>query len=266
MFPYVYIFGRQVAVYSLCALAGIFAVFLCGRRIAPRRGLRPEDMPVLALLCVIPALIGGSLLYGLTNLPYLQSVLAARASYADFSSFFWDAAAAFEGLVFYGGMLAVVLTVFIYARVRKQPVGGYLDVLAVCIPLFHAFGRIGCFCAGCCFGVACPIGFTFTSSPNVFANDVTRFPVQLLECACNVIIFLVLLRMFGKRRFEGELLYVYFLAYGSVRFLDEFLRGDSYRGFLGPLSTSQWISLVLIAVALWKLYGRRSLPVRQAQK
>ena len=86
-----------------------------------------------------------------------------------------------------------------------------------------------------------------------------RFPVQLLESALVFLLFLTLYFVFYRvtskssekqksrtNRFRGHLLELYLGSYSVIRFLDEFLRGDTIRGHLGPFSTSQWISLVTL--------------------
>ena len=107
---------------------------------------------------------------------------------------------------------------------------------------------------GCCYGIESHFGFTAhgnTINPGV--NDVNRFPVQLVEAACNLLIFILILTLFRKALMKDKLIYVYMLIYPVVRFILEFLRGDEIRGFLFGLSTSQWISILLFVYALIRL-------------
>ena len=103
------------------------------------------------------------------------------------------------------------------------------------VPLFHAFGRIGCFLVGCCYGVESSIGFTFHNSIIESANNVNRFPVQIVEALFNLILFFCLYNFFKHKKFKGYLLNIYFIFYPVFRFIIEFFRADSYRGFLGVL-------------------------------
>ena len=79
------------------------------------------------------------------------------------------------------------------------------------------------------------------------ANGVARFPVQLVEAGLNFGLFFLLWTLLRKRRLPGRLLLLYLLIYPTYRFFLEFLRGDAIRGFLLGLSTSQVISLLLLA-------------------
>ena len=78
----------------------------------------------------------------------------------------------------------------------------------------------------------------------------TRFPVQLLESGMEFLLFAVIVTLYIKRKLSGKLMYVYMLSYAVVRFADEFLRGDKIRGFVGPLSTSQFISVLMFATVI----------------
>ena len=132
-------------------------------------------------------------------------------------------------------------------------------MLVPTLPLIHALGRVGCFCAGCCYGVeaAEPWGIPFTHAIAA-PNGVPLLPVQLYECAAELMIFLFLLWYAPRAASKGGILRAYMLAYAPVRFVLEFFRGDVVRGIYGPLSTSQWISLAVMAAAIvWLVRKRR---------
>ena len=249
MFPTFELFGRTVGLYGLCAAVGFLALLLCVALLARRRGLVPEEEVIVALVSAGGAAVGAVLLYGLTNLPLLAQAVAAYAdgSYPGLGAFLADVARCFGGFVFYGGLIGALVACCLYSRRRGYDVLGQLDLFAVAVPLFHVFGRIGCFLGGCCYGVEADWGPVFTLSPIPSANGVPRVPVQLFEAAGNLLIFAGLLALFLKGAFRRRLIAVYGIAYGTLRFVDEFWRGDVYRGIWGPFSTSQWISLALVA-------------------
>ncbi len=207
---------------------------------------------VLFLLAVIAGVfIGGHLLYALTNIrlfPYLFKK-------ADFSLWISRVQYIFGGAVFYGGLFGGLAAGAIALKIMRQDRSIYADIMAPIIPLFHGIARIGCFLAGCCYGIESEFGFCAhgnTIVPEV--NDVTRFPVQLLEAGCNLFLVLVLLCLLKRSEkfplLRGKLLYVYLISYGAIRFFDEFLRGDEIRGFVGIFSTSQWISIISVTVSI----------------
>lgn len=250
MYPYITVFGKQYGTYALMALCGalVTGVFMC--YLARRRGLNDNESIILLLWTAVGVLVGGTLLYGITNLHLLKTVLAS----SDIKSFFKNLMTMFGGSVFYGGLLGGIAVALFTMKKRRMDMTVYADMLTVCVPLFHAFARVGCFLGGCCYGIESAFGFTAHNNPLVPAiNDVSRFPVQLLEALLNVVLFFVLWylyrRIHSEGRFAGKLIFVYLLLYAVMRFFDEFLRGDAIRGFIFGLSTSQFISCILFAVS-----------------
>ncbi len=161
---------------------------------------------------------------------------------------------AFGGMVFYGGLVGACAGGYFYLRRNHLDIYEYSDTVVPCIPLFHAFGRIGCFLAGCCYGIESQFGFVYEHSLVESANGVRRFPVQLLESGENLVLCVVLCLLLYRCQHmpHGMLLWVYGILYPPLRFVNEFLRGDNLeRGYFGIFSTSQWISLILFAVSLF---------------
>ena len=116
------------------------------------------------------------------------------------------------------------------------------------------FGRIGCFLAGCCYGVESELfGIVFSNSLAA-PNDVKLLPVQLMEAAAELLLFLILLLMKKKGSRGKTLLYTWTIAYAALRFVIEFFRGDEYRGFIGALSTAQVFSVIMIILVLVFLF------------
>ena len=251
MYPYIQIFGHSFGTYGVIAA---FAALLCGILFIcslKRMGGMMED-GILLLICVlIGVMLGGHLLYALTQyryIPYLferveLSLWLARAQYI------------FGGSVFYGGLLGGIGCGYAGGRILKLNISLCADLMTPIIPLFHGFARIGCFFAGCCYGIPCSIGFAAVENTIVpEVNAVTRFPVQLLEATLNFalagMLWCFLRLSYRKAWLQGNLIKLYLLFYGGFRFLLEFLRGDAQRGFWGMLSTSQWISIALICIGM----------------
>jgi phosphatidylglycerol:prolipoprotein diacylglycerol transferase len=157
-----------------------------------------------------------------------------------------------HGFVFYGGLIGAVAGIFIYSKQFRLRTWHLIDGLIPSVPLIHAIGRIGCFCAGCCFGqpTAPPWGVYFRAD-SVAPHGVALFPVQLLESALNFILFVALFAYSRKPRADKQITGLYVAGYGVIRFALEFFRGDSDRGVFWLLSTSQWISLVIIPIGLY---------------
>ncbi|MBO4219732.1 MAG: prolipoprotein diacylglyceryl transferase [Clostridia bacterium] len=236
--------------YGLMGCIGALAAGIVGCRLCRKRGLNDNDYIITLLISAAGVFVGASLLYAITNYRYFP-LLFRTSSLEEF----WNVLTAiFGGMVFYGGLIGGVAAGIITVKVKKYPAREFLDISAVIIPLFHAFARVGCFLGGCCYGIECEIGFAAHGNPLIQdINDVVRFPVQLLESGMNLLIFAVLLLLYRKslsgKFLYGKLIYFYLIMYSTVRFSDEYLRGDSIRGFLLGMSTSQFISLILIVLS-----------------
>lgn len=250
MYPIIHLPGKELSTYALCAVVGglLAGTFVCLS--AKKRGEDVDDTIIMMLLIGVGVLFGSHMLYGIVTVPAVVRVFQRGFTIGSFQDFLDLAMFLFGGGVFYGGLGGGALAAWLYARYKHKNKALYADLLAPAIPLFHFFGRIGCFLGGCCYGVEAPFGFVYTQNPIEQANGVVRFPVQLVESAFNLLLFLVLYYLLSHGLLKGRLIFVYLLSYAPARFILEFFRGDTYRGFLGPFSTSQWISLLIVAGCL----------------
>ena len=163
------------------------------------------------------------------------------------------------GFTFYGAFLASLLTLFIYCRYFSISLGDMCDIAGTSTFFSLAIGRLGCFAAGCCWGKTCSLPWAVTYlHPEAFnsVHGIPVHPTQLYEAAGAFLVFLWCQAHLSKRTFSGEVGFKGLIGYAGVRFLVEYFRGDSYRGFIIPhwVSTSQLISVVLIAGSLMGLF------------
>ena len=247
MIPPIVFFQRTIYPYTLTAIVGVLAALLFAFRAAKKQGLDKYDMLFAILIGAAGGFLGSHFVYALTKFKPLIFIFRNAARFDSFGTFLKCVYLCFSGSVFYGGLIFGVLFMWLYLRKKKTPIGGYMDVCAISVPLFHGFGRIGCFLSGCCYGVESKCGFVMNYLNTDEANGVRRFPVQLCEAVFNFALAAVLYVLLKKKILKGRLMNIYLYAYPAFRFFDEFLRGDRSRGIWLGLSTSQWISLLLIA-------------------
>lgn len=149
------------------------------------------------------------------------------------------------GMTFYGGLFGGVITFilmyrFYYVRTNEPIFGEILKIAPACITLGHAFGRIGCFLSGCCYGIE-----THTALDVYFPiHNHSYLPTQLLEMGFLFLLSAVLAFLAFKKITKYTFI-VYMLSYGIFRFVIEFFRGDE-RGQLAGLSPSQYWCILLI--------------------
>jgi phosphatidylglycerol:prolipoprotein diacylglycerol transferase len=231
-----------IRMYGLMIGVGFLLAILLASRRAKKQGINPELIMDMGVYLLLAAIVGSRLLYVLTTLN-------------EFSANPFDVFAIWKGgLVFYGGLLAAVPVGIWYVRRHGMPVWKTADIMAPSIALGHAFGRLGCFFAGCCHGSHCqgPFCITFTDVHSLAPLNIPLFPTQLMESAGEFITFGLLMLLFRYKRFDGQIFGLYLVLYSILRFIIEFFRGDAVRGlyFGGIISTSQIIAILIAAVAV----------------
>ena len=252
MFPFIHVGSLNIGTYGLCILIGAVAGIGVALIRAKRRSFPVEDTLFLSFFALIGVGVGAKILYLITILPDLIEHFQEIFTSLEAINLLFT-----NGFVFYGGLIGAVLAMWWYTHHFKMDFWQSVELLIPSVPLVHAFGRIGCFCGGCCYGIPFgpPIGIAFTNSP-VAPNGIPLFPVQLVEAGLNFLLFFFLLWFAGKPRPQGRILGAYVIAYAVIRFVLEFLRYDYERGILWVFSTSQWISLILLPIGIWLLARR----------
>ncbi len=230
----------------------IFIGLLVGTVIAMLTAHRYEvsrlDIMLSTILATIGLLIGAKVVYMISVLPEIVT----NFHYVK-SHIFKTIVYMFSGYVFYGGLIGALLTYYFYCWWFKINFGSLMNVITPVIPLVHSFGRIGCFMGGCCYGIKYNGRLAIHYPYNEFEPELNlfpRFPVQLTESLINFLFFLILITYAKKKRPNGSILGIYLIGYAIIRFSLEFLRGDVERGIWFGVSTSQWISLILIPVGI----------------
>lgn len=242
-------YGVFLAIAFLCAI-------LIAVRLARRDGLPAEKIYDLSLWMLLAGLAGSKILMLFTEPEYRDN--PALLLSLDFLR---------SGGVFYGGLLGAVLAGYFLMRRYKLPWWKTADACAPGIAVANFFGRQGCFAAGCCWGkpTTLPWGVKFTELGHQITGvptDVHLHPTQLYESFAMLVVFVFLLWLHKRKRFDGQVILAYALLYSAIRFAIEFVRDDPRGDVFGltsltGLSTSQLISLVIGIWALILLIRRR---------
>lgn len=241
--------GKALHVYGIMVALGFLMGLLWIKRESRREGLNEETVSDLFFYVLIAGLIGSRLLYFINSSDHF---------WGDPLSFFriWEG-----GLVFQGGVIASVLTTIWYCRRHHLSFFQIADVFSPALALGHAFGRIGCFFAGCCYGRQCDPHFAlamiFPDRPDAIAPPgIPLYPTQLIESLGEFLILAILMTYRRKKSFTGAVFLLYIILYAILRSSVEVLRGDTIRGYvIEPyLSVAQFISglTLLTALVLWQ--------------
>lgn len=226
--------------YGLMIAIGILCALFVGAKRAKNMRLSVDIVSGLVLAVIIFGFLGAKLLYCIVE---IKSIISSPILILSGG-----------GFVVYGGIIGGILAAMVYCKMKKVSFLQYFDLLVPSVAIAQGFGRIGCFLAGCCYGreTDSPIGIIFLNS-DYAPNGVKLLPTQLFSSAGDFLIAAVLILFARRTRDRGKVGALYLMLYGVGRFIIEFFR-DDYRGSVGVLSTSQFISLFILAAGIVLFY------------
>lgn len=264
--------GFTIAYYGIVIGIGIIGGLMLVQWQARRTGQDPEMYLDLAMIAVVLSIIGARVYY----------VVFAWDMYKD------DLLSIFNirngGLAIYGGVLTAIATVFVFAKVRKQPFGLLTDTAGLGLILGQVVGRWGNFFNREAFGgytdnllaMQLPVSAVRRSDisadlaahiMNVGGIDYIQVhPTFLYESLWNLCVLLFLIWYSPKKKFHGEVFCLYLLLYGIGRFWIEGLRTDQLIFFGTGLAVSQMLALVMVVVSLCIIaMGRKRQKTKQTE-
>ncbi len=219
----VYSWGLSLAVAFV--VAAVYAA-MAGKK----RGIDPDNVIDVALFVCIASIVGARLLYVVLNI----------RSYIDYpiSVFYMRDG----GLSYFGGLGAGIGVGVLYCRRQKISIGKMADLAGPAVSIGYAIARIGCLLNGCCYGRASEVPWALAAGP----GGMLRHPTQIYASISSVIIFFLLRAAEPKKKFEGQILWLYAGLYSVARFVVEFWRVGT-RDYFAPFTATQ-ILCVLLAV------------------
>jgi phosphatidylglycerol:prolipoprotein diacylglycerol transferase len=228
----------------LVALAFLVALAMASR-FAKQRGIDSEKIVNLGVYCALAGMLGAKIL-----------MIALDPEYRTHPGEIFSLATLQSAGIFFGGFILAVVFAGFYMRAQNLPVLATSDLFAPGLAIGHGIGRLGCFAAGCCWGkpthLPWAVTFTNTNATTGVPLGIPLHPTQLYEAFAEGIICLVLVRQLGRPHRDGQIIGLYALLYGCVRFAVEFLREhDSSNPLGGPFTLEQWISLLLAVAGVY---------------
>jgi len=227
MHPILFEIG-PLTIYSYGVMLAL--AFACGIWLATRQA-KKEKVPAntildISLVALIAGIIGARILFILRNLNYyllhpFETIM------------FWQG-----GLIYSGGLILGTLCAILFLKVRRLNIWKVVDICTPSLAIGQAIGRIGCFLNGCCFGKPVSWGIKFPpgsmASYEQFSQGLIKsvneyslpvHPTQLYSSFIALIIFLILILVRRRKRFNGELFWLYLFLYAITRSGIQFLRG-----------------------------------------
>lgn len=258
MYPELFRIGDfPVTTYGIWLALGMLLGLFAASRLAARDGLSRDHIYDLGLWTLVGGLVGSKVLMFFVE----ENVQVFTLDFLR------------SGGVFYGGLIGGFLAVVIIVRYYKLPFWKVADAFAPAVALGQAFGRQGCFAAGCCWGkpTDLPWGVHFSKLGNEYTGvpiygpeggDLHLHPTQLIESFTMLAVFGLLFWLHRRKKFDGQILIAYGIIYSIFRFSIEFIRDDPRGDLMGltsltGLSTSQIVSLIVAAASvifmIWRL-------------
>jgi phosphatidylglycerol:prolipoprotein diacylglycerol transferase len=233
-----------------------FFLWLASRRVREpwfaAKGWTRRDIEDLLFYGVLGVVIGGRLGYVLFYKPayYAAHPLEILAV--------WQG-----GMAFHGGLLGVLGAVWLFGRKRGRPFLEITDIIAPCVPLGLACGRIGNFINGELWGRPADPSLPWAMAFPQSGSMVARHPSPLYQFALEGVLLFVLLWIYaGRARKRGQVSGAFLVGYGILRFIAEYFREpDAFLGLLAlNMSMGQWLCVPMVAAgaALWLWAKRRA--------
>ncbi|MCK4265254.1 prolipoprotein diacylglyceryl transferase [Candidatus Babeliales bacterium] len=193
------------------------------------------------VLGIISGIVGGRILF----------ILEEFNAYKDnWLEAFYPWIGGFSSL---GSILAVLLVSSLFLYKHKISILCFFDLICMHAPIIFVFGRIGCFLAGCCYGVAaCCSKFSiiYTHPESIAPLNIALYPTQLIESLGALLIFFILrfgvIRIFFKK---GQILFSFLILISFMRFVIDFWRGD-WGPFFNGFSFSQVVSGGIFVISI----------------
>lgn len=243
----VYGYGLMIMIGFVVAIASSMNMVKQHNKINKTK-LNGEIVINMAMLAIVFGIIGGKLLYCIVNIERTIKNPAIIISNG--------------GFVVYGGIILGTLACLLFAKKYNIDFLSYTDIILPNVFVAQGFGRIGCFLAGCCYGMEYDgIGSIMFHNSYIAPNNIPLFPSQLVSSAFDFAMGIILIILYFKTNAKrGMTTSLYILLYGIGRFIIEFFRGDIERGFVFGITTSQFISIfaILIGIALFIYLNRRN--------
>ena len=233
-----HVFGKPIYTYGVMAAAGFLAGVLTWVWMSRREVRPPGFAPDLGFWLMASGIVGSRLAYVAANWSYYRTAPLEIVRIDQ------------GGLIFYGGFLLACVALALFARHHRLPVWHLADYAIPGLAVGHALGRVGCFFNGCCYGRPAGdswlgIAYPAVCEPGRLFPGMPLFPVQIMEAGALLVIWLILLHAYARRRRNGAVFALYLLLYPPVRFALEYLRGDERVAWF-VLDVAQVTSLLLV--------------------
>ena len=226
-------FGLVITYYGFLIALGMGLGVFVACKLAKLRGLKSDDILLLACYILPLSILGARTYY----------VIFAKESYS-FIEFFkiWEG-----GLAILGGVIGGAIGIILYCVIHKKNFLNIADIAVISLALGQGIGRIGCYFAGCCYGIEVMDSSLMWFPLSTKIDGVWHLSTFFYESFCCFVIFGVFLFLILKKvKTRGIMSSLYLICYGVVRFCLEAIRDESESLYLGHVKFSQLLSGLMV--------------------
>jgi phosphatidylglycerol:prolipoprotein diacylglycerol transferase len=235
--------------YGIFVALGFTAAILVTIKLGESQGFPAQQVVDMAFIMIVWAIVGSRAMYVLINLSFFITHPLDTMK-------IWQG-----GLVFSGGFLAVTPVMAWHLRRRHLSFWKVGDLWAPAIALGQGIGRIGCFMAGCCYGkpTDLPWGVVFKNPNSLAPLGIPLHPTQVYDVLAGIVIFLILLIITSRKKFEGQVFVWFLILHSTARLLTERFRGDD-RGMIpwAEMTATQLLAVLILLSAVIALFLLKS--------
>ncbi|MBQ8400482.1 MAG: prolipoprotein diacylglyceryl transferase [Clostridia bacterium] len=257
------LFGRDVAWYGILITLGMILAVLYANYVGVKREKLESDLIIdLAFFIIVFGVIGARLYYVIFE--WSSYVVKSGSFLSNLTGTLKNIVSVWNGgLAIYGGIIAGLLTAYIFAKIRKVPFIKLFDILAPTVMIGQIIGRWGNFINMEAHGGSTKLpwrmGLLYSRDSSaletgVWDSEMYVHPTFLYESLWNLLGFIILHNVYKKKKFDGQMFAMYLIWYGFGRMLIEGLRTDSL--YFGPIRISQFVGFAscILGIAVFLMH------------
>lgn len=250
------VFGKDIAWYGILITLGmIIAVSYAAFKLSKYEGLSSDDVTDLGLTVIVFGVIGARFYYVLFTWNTLNYVVTGGTFWQNLWGTIYNCIAMWEGgLAIYGGVIAGLISAYVFSRIKKIKFIKLVDILSPCVLIGQVIGRWGNFINIEAYGSETTLpwrmGIEYIVNGEIISEKFVH-PTFLYESLWNIVLLIVIICTYKKKKFDGQFAGMYFAWYGLGRMMIEGLRTDSL--MLGNLRVSQGVGFISMIVGILML-------------
>lgn len=260
MYPEFFHIGSfPIRAYGLLLALAFFSGVLYLQKVSKRDGKDFDTMLTVAYIMIFGGIVGARLAYILFHLADFSGNWGATFNPFANGQF------GISGLNLQGGMILGLLGAFVYLKKKKLPIFDIFDYFMPAFGIGLAFGRMGCFFNGCCFGIPTDlpwaIMFPKDSIPYSLFGQTTLHPTQIYSALYGLIIFFLLHRILKKRKFPGQAVAITMMLEAAFRAAIEpfrYYEGAMYFSLGGVDITYNYVMALMLMITGLLIYIKQS--------